>query len=153
MISAAAGTPAREADAPDGVEWTYDPWVERPGAAFVAALVVLAMWLLIARAGFPWLLAVALAAIACAPVAPAFLPAACRVGRDGAERRGPFLRARRDWRDVRRVQDVPVGVLLSPYAERHALDATRSLTLPMPAPRRSDLRARVREAWRRHAGG
>ena len=153
MSSAPASEAAGEADAADGFEWTYDPWTERPGAAVVAALAVLAMWLLIASARFPWLLAAVLAAFVGAPLAPAFLPAACRVGREGAERRGPFLRARRAWRDVRRVQDVPVGVLLSPYAARHALDATRALTLPMPAPRRSDLRARVREAWGRHGGG
>jgi hypothetical protein len=148
-----ASAPAGAIEPPDGIEWTYDPWVERPAVAVVAALAVLAMWLLIASARFPWLLAVALAAIAGAPLAPAFLPAACRVGREGAERRGLFLRARRDWRDVRRVQDVPVGVLLSPYSTRHALDATRALTLPMPAPRRTDLRARVRAAWGRHDRG
>jgi len=153
VSSAAASPAAPDPGAPDGLEWTYDPCVERPGAAVVAALAVLAMWLLIAAAGFPWLVAVALAAIASAPLAPAFLPAACRVYPDGAERRGPFLRARRAWRDVRRVQDVPVGVLLSPYSARHVLDATRALTLPMPGPRRGDLRARVREAWGRHGGG
>ena len=143
---------ASAADTPERLEWTYDPWVERPGAASVAALAVLAMWLLIASARLPWLFALALAAIAGAPLAPAFLPASCRLGGEGAERRGPFLRARRAWADVRRVEDVPVGVLLSPYAARHALDATRALTLPMPAPRRSDLRERVRALWRRHAG-
>lgn len=144
--------PAGAEEAPEGLEWTYDPWVERPRVASVAALSVLAMWLLIAWARLPLLLALAMGAIAAGPLAPAFLPASCRVGGEGVERRGPFARVRRGWADVRRVEDVPVGVLLSPYATRHALDATRALTLPMPAPRRTDLRARVRGLWGHHAG-
>ena len=151
--------PGRGAEAPGqsgeplaGLEWTYDPWVERPAAAGIASLAVLAMWLVIASAQFPWLLAIALAAFAGAPLYPAFLPASCRVGAAGAERRGLLLRSRRAWSEVRRIEDVPVGVLISPYAVRRALDATRSLTLPMPAPRRADLRARVRALWERHGG-
>ena len=135
---------------PETLEWTFDPWSERPAAAGIAALAVLAMWLLIAGAGFPLLLAVALGAFAGAPLLPAVIPAACRVGEEGAERRGLLARQRRAWSDVRRIEDVPVGVLLSPFGERRWLDATRSLTLPMPGARRAELREGVRAWWSSH---
>ncbi len=132
------------------VEWTFDPWSERPGAAGIAAIAVLAMWLLVAGARFPTLLALALGAFAGAPLLPAVIPTACRVGALGAERRGLLARHQRAWRDVRRIDDVPVGVLLSPFAERNWLDATRALTLPMPGRSRAELRERVRALWRVH---
>ena len=134
------------------MEWTFDPWSERPVVAAIAALAVLAMWLAIAGARLPLLLAVGLGAFAGAPLLPAVIPAACRIGVDGAERRGLIVRQRRAWTDVRRVEDVPVGVLLSPFAERNWLDATRALTLPMPGTRRAELRESVRVRWRSHAG-
>lgn len=146
-------TPVPSAASPAApVEWTFDPWNERPAIAGTAALAVLAMWLVIAGAGFPLLVAVALGAFAGAPLLPAVIPAACRIGADGAERRGLIVRQKRAWSDVRRIEDVPIGVLLSPFTERSWLDTTRALTLPMPAPRRAELRERVRECWRSHAG-
>ncbi len=82
---------------------------------------------------------------------PAFVPARCRLERAGAARRGLLGWGDRSWADVRRIDDVPVGVLLSPYARRHRLDALRGLTLPMPRPRRAELAALVRERWSAHA--
>ena len=134
------------------VEWTFDPWHERPGAAVVALVAVLAAWIAIAACRFPLLLAIALGAIAASPLLPAFVPAACRVGPAGASRRGLLMRVERAWGDVRRVDDVPAGVLLSPFASRHWLDTTRALTLPMPKPRRSELRELVRRLWGTHGG-
>ena len=139
--------PATSPDASQGVEWTFDPWTERPRVASAAALSVLAMWLMIAWAALPALLALLLGAFAALPLLPAFVPMTCRVGAAGAECRGLLAAARRSWADVRRIEDVPVGALLSPYAQRHWLDATRALTLPMPMARRSALRAAVREWW------
>ncbi len=147
-MTATEAAPASDPRA--SVEWTFDPWSERPGAAGITALAVLAMWLLIAGAGFPTLLALALGAIAGAPLLPAVIPAACRVGAEGAERRGLLARHHRAWRDVRRIDDVPVGALLSPFTDRNWLDATRALTLPMPGDRRAELRERVRAFWSTH---
>lgn len=135
------------------LEWTFDPWSERPAIAGVAALAVLAMWLAIAGARLPLLIAVALGAFAGAPLLPAVIPAVCRIGADGAERRGLLVRQRRTWADVRRVEDVPIGVLLSPFTERSWLDTTRALTLPMPVGRRAELRESVRAWWRSHGAG
>ena len=66
----------------------------------------------------PVVFAVALGAMAAAPLLPAIVPAACRVSAAGASRRGLLITARRGWRDVRQIDDVPVGVLLSPLAKR-----------------------------------
>ena len=131
--------------------WSFDPWTERPVVAGVAALAVLGMWLMLAACHFPLLLAVGLGVLVASPLVPAFMPAACRSEPSGAARRGALGWMRRSWADVRRIDDVPVGVLLSPYTARHWLDATRGLTLPMPRPRRAELAALVREQWRVHA--
>jgi hypothetical protein len=74
------------------------------------------------------------------------------VGPAGASRRGLLVTVERAWRDVRRIDDVPVGLLLSPFARRGWRDATRALTLPMPAPRRAELRGLVRGLWGAHGG-
>jgi hypothetical protein len=129
------------------VQWSFDPWSERPVAAGVAALAVLGMWLILAACRLPWLLALGLGVFVTSPLAPAILPAACRIEPAGAARRGVLGWVRRSWVDVRRIDDVPVGVFLSPYASRHWLDATRGLALPMPGPRRAELAALVRERW------
>ena len=132
------------------VEWTFDPWHERPAAAGVALAAVLVFWLAIAWLRFPLVLAVALGAMSAAPLLPAIVPAACRVSPAGASRRGLLVTVRRVWHDVRRVDDVPVGVLLSPLSQRGWLDATRALTLPMPSTRRAELRGLVRSLWGAH---
>lgn len=108
------------------------------------------MWLLIASFRLPWLLAIAQAVLVAAPLLPAVVPAACRLGPEGAARRGLLGWMQRPWTDVRRVEVVPVGVLVSPYASRHWLDGTRALTLPIPKPRRAELAALARACWSAH---
>jgi hypothetical protein len=134
------------------VSWTFDPWRERPRVAAIGALAVLAFWLAIVWLRFPLVIAVALGGVAAAPLLPAFVPAACSVSPAGASRRGLLVTVERAWRDVRRIDDVPVGLLLSPFARRGWRDATRALTLPMPAPRRAELRGLVRGLWGAHGG-
>ena len=134
------------------MSWTFDPWRERPRVAAIGALAVLAFWLAIVWLRFPLVIAVALGGVAAAPLLPAFVPAACSVSPAGASRRGLLVTVERAWRDVRRIDDVPVGLLLSPFARRGWRDATRALTLPMPAPRRAELRGLVRGLWGAHGG-
>ena len=134
------------------MSWTFDPWRERPRVAAIGALAVLAFWLAIVWLRFPLVIAVALGGVAAAPLLPAFVPAACSVSPAGASRRGLLVTVQRAWRDVRRIDDVPVGLLLSPFARRGWRDATRALTLPMPAPRRAELRGLVRGLWGAHGG-
>src|SRR5262249_24696309 len=146
------GPAAAIAEGSTALEWTFDPWPERPAAAIVASVAVAAFWLGVAALRLPTLLAVALDVIAASPLLPAFVPAACRVSADGAARRGLLGWERRRWTDVRRLEDRPVGGLLSPVAERHWLDATRAFTLPMPAPHRAELREAVRQRWGARGG-
>ena len=121
-------------------------------AAGIAALAVLAFWLAIAWLHFPIVYAIALGAVAAVPLSPAFVPAACQVSAVGASRRGLIVTSRRAWGDVRRIDDVPVGVLLSPFSSPGWRDTTRALTLPMPEPRRAELRGLVRGLWGANAG-
>jgi len=144
------GTTGANPEGGSAVEWTFDPWHERPRTAVVAGLAVLAFWAVILTSRLPQLLELALGAMASLSLLPAIVPAACRAAEDGATRSMLLSLSRRGWGDVRRVEDVPVGVLLSPFAERHWLDATRALTLPMPAARRTELRSHVRRLWGAH---
>ena len=141
------GAPGDAVPAATPVAWLFDPWSERPAVAGVAALAVLGMWLIVAACRFPLLLAVAQGIVVASPLVPAFVPSTCRIEPAGVARRELLGWVRRSWADVRRIDDVPVGVFLSPYARRHWLDAARGLTLPMPRPRRDELAARVRECW------
>lgn len=140
------------AGAPGAAAWRFDPWTERPWAASLAVLAVLAMWLVIARGGFPWLVAVALGAAAASPLWAAFSRADCRVDAAGAARRGVLGWVRRSWAEVRRIDEVPAGVVLSPHRQRHWWDAGRVLVLPMPRSRRAELAALVRATWQAHGG-
>lgn len=141
-----------DAASPDSMraEWTFDPWAERPVAASLGALAVLAMWLIIATSGFPWLVALGLGVAAASPLWAAFARADCRVDARGAARRGVLGWVRRPWDGIRRIDDIPVGLMLSPSIRRHPWEAVRALVLPMPGPRRAELAAQVRECWRLH---
>lgn len=145
--------PERPGSSPAGqdeTEWTFDPWADRPIVTVLAALSLLAMWLLLAALRLPWLLALAVGVLVASPLLPATIPAVCRLEAGGASRRGPLGWIRRSWSEIRRVERVPVGVLLSPYARRHWLDGARALTLPMPRPRRDELASLVEARWRAH---
>ena len=128
-------------------QWTYDPWRERPRVAWVAALSALALCLLVLAAHEPFLIALSLCLFCVGSFAPALAAVEVRLDAQGIARRGLFGWERRAWRDVRRIDELPAGLLLSPYARRHVLDATRGWSLPMPAAERLALRASVRRLW------
>ncbi len=127
------------------VVWAFDPWAEQPRTARVAALCAVGMCVLVVSARLPFLMGVALAVFCVASLSPALTPVECRVDAAGAARRGLLGWQRRRWEDVRRIETLPAGVLLSAHARRHWLDATRAMVLPMPAARRDALRAAVDE--------
>lgn len=124
--------------------WTYDPWRERPRVALLAAVSALALCGLVVAAREPFLIALALCLFCVGSFSPALTSIECRIDTGGVSRHGLFGWEHRDWRVFRRVEDLPAGVLLSPYARRSWLDATRGWTLPMPAAQRPALRAHVR---------
>lgn len=129
------------------IAWRYDPWREDPRRALAAfAAAVLCCALVVAQRESAWL-GVGLSLFVIAAFAPAIAPRACAIDAAGAEVRGPLGIARRRWTDVRRIDDIPAGVLLSPHAAATALDAARALLLPMPRAERDSLRAGVRHRW------
>jgi hypothetical protein len=125
----------------EAVVWAFDPWRERPRVAVLSALGAVGMCALVVASRLPFLMGVALAVLCVASLSPALTPVECRADAGGAARRGLLGWQRRRWEDVRRVEPLPAGVLLSAHARRHWLDSTRALVLPMPAARRDEIRA------------
>ena len=147
-LDAAPTTTARPAG--EAVVWAFDPWVEQPRTAVLAALCTAGMCALVVSARLPFLLAVALAILCVASLSPALTPVECRVDARGAARRGLMGWQRRRWEDVRRVDTPAAGALLSSSVRRTWLDATRAMVLPMPAARRTELRAALDALWSAH---
>jgi hypothetical protein len=153
MIESHAAAPATTATPPgEAVVWAFDPWVEQPRTAVLAALCAAGMCALVVFARLPFLLGVTLAILCVASLSPALTPVECRVDAMGAARRGLLGWQRRRWVDVRRVDRPAAGVLLSTSARRTWLDATRALVLPMPAARRAELRAALDGLRSAHGG-
>ena len=121
------------------LEWSFNPWRDRPLAAVAATLMTLAMCLLIASLGEPPLVRLVLGLGVLGTLAPVLSPARCRVDEEGIEMRGPLGVARRRWGELRRAANRPAGLLLSPYARPHWLDPYRGLLLPMPSRGREGL--------------
>jgi hypothetical protein len=94
-------------------------------AVLVCALVV--SWRL------PALMTIALCAVVLASLAIAFVPVRCRLDAEGATRRSGWVVERRRWSDLERAVKTEGGIVLSPFRERHWLEAYRALFLPMPA--------------------
>jgi hypothetical protein len=134
--AAAARAPAGQAppaDAAAALEWTYQPWRERPGRAALAAVAAFGFCVLILRLGLQPLTAALLCIVTVSVIAPTFVPARCRVDAAGVAVRGPAGWTRRAWADIRRARSGPHGLLVSPFSRRHWLDPYRSLFLPFPA--------------------
>jgi len=125
------------------VEWSFNPWRERPLRSAAAALIALGLCVLVLAARESWVLSLALCVAALATLSPALTPLQCRVDDDGVARRGPLGWERRRWSEVRRAVLKRGGLSVSPYAKRHWLDETRGLHLPLPAASREALAPRV----------
>ncbi len=118
---------------PPALEWSFNPWRDRPLGALAAALMTLAMCLLIASLDEPALVRIVLVLAVLGTLSPVLSPARCRVDGEGVQMRGPFGTARRRWSELRRAAARPAGLLVSPYARPHWLDPYRGLLLPVPA--------------------
>jgi hypothetical protein len=131
---APAGTaPPADAAPAEPLEWTYQPWRERPGRAALAAVGAFGVCVLILRLGLAPFTAALLCIVTVSLIAPTFVPARCRVDAAGVAVRGPAGWTRRAWTDIRRARSGPHGLLVSPFSRRHWLDPYRSLFLPFPA--------------------
>jgi hypothetical protein len=140
--AAAGATPVTAAGV--ALEWSFNPWRDRPLAAVAAALMTLALCLVIGTLREPPLVRAILGLAILGTLSPALSPARCRVDEQGVAMQGPFGIARRRWSDLKRVASRPAGVLVSPYARPHWLDAYRGLLLPVPKEARDALLAELR---------
>ena len=124
---------------PASLEWSVNPWRERPGLSALALGFALVLCVAVASLGQGLILTVALSLASIASLSPALSPAVCRVDQSGLGRRGPFGWSRRAWAEVRRVAFGRSGVLVSPFSRPHWLDPYRALVLPLPSADRSRL--------------
>jgi hypothetical protein len=132
------------------LEWSFNPWRDRPLAAVAAVLMTAGMCLLIASLSQAPLVRIMLGLAVLGTLSPVISPARCRVDDDGVELRGPFGTSRRRWNELRRWATPPAGLLVSPYARPHILETYRGLLLPMPARGRDALLADLRTVLHAH---
>jgi len=145
---AAPPAAAIHASVADTVTWSYRPWREAPRRAALALGSFAALALLLAFCGLPMLMYVALVVVLLQPFASAFaLSSSYRVTSEGVGRWLFVGWEMRPWQEIRRIDEVEVGLLVSPRRQRNWLDATRGLTLPMPGESRQELSALVRTRW------
>ena len=143
-----AGRPGPADQTP--LEWSVNPWHERPGLSALALGSALGLCVALASLRQDWILTVALSLAAIASLSPALSPAVCRVDGSGLGRRGPFGWSRRAWGEVRRVAFGRSSVLVSPFSRPHWLDPYRALVLPLPGVNRSRLEADLRTLLATH---
>ena len=117
---------------PERIEWSYNPWRERPARAALGCLGASLLCLLALSLRLPAVMALALSVAGIAPLAVVFLPVRLRLDEAGATRRVGPLAETRPWRRIRRAVRGPRGVLLTPFRSRSWLDAYGGLLLPMP---------------------
>lgn len=153
-LDASSVTPEFDAarEAGDVRTWVYDPWRERPVESRLALVASAALCGLVLAMREHVLLELALCAFAILSLSPAFLRVECRLDDRQASRRTTLGLESRAWADVRRAENVPAGVLLSPSARPHWLDAHRGLVLPMPQAERAALRADIARRIEPHDG-
>jgi hypothetical protein len=132
------------------VEWSFNPWRERPARSVAATVLALGLCLLVLAWRESVVLSGALCLAAVATLSPALSPLECRVDEEGVARRGPFGWERRRWSDIRRAVLRRAGLLVSPYRSRHWLDATRGLYLPLPSSATETLTPSIEPYLHRH---
>jgi len=150
MSSGGTASPSPPDVPEQALEWGFNPWRERPGAAALAVVVILGLCLLVIGARQSLVLTLALCLAGAGTLAPAVAPQRCRMDAGGAARRGPLGWERRMWGEVRRAALRGAGVFLSPYSQRHWLDPYRGLFLPLPSHGDASLREDIRRRLNRH---
>ena len=140
---------AAAANAPP-VEWSFNPWRERPARSAVAMLLALGLCLVVLAWRESVVLSAALCLAAVATLSPALSPLECRVDEDGVARRGPLGWERRRWSEIRRAVLRRAGLRVSPYRTPHWLDETRGLFLPLPSTNSATLTPSIEPHLQRH---
>ncbi len=145
-----AAAPGSDLEAEAPLEWSFNPWRERPGLSALAAVAALAMCVAVLRLEQAPLVTAALCMAAVAALAPLLGPSRCRIDARGVARRGPFGWDRRPWGEVRRARLRRGGVLISPFLRPHWLDPYRSVFLPIPSRARAMLLPEIAPRLARH---
>ncbi len=114
------------------LEWSYNPWRDRPRRAALALGAALLCCGVAVSLHLPVLLTLALCAICVSSLASAFVPMRCRLDHEGVVVHSGWVAERRPWTRLQRAVRGRNGVLLSPYRRRHWLDSYRALFLPLP---------------------
>lgn len=114
------------------LQWSYNPWRERPTRSWAALAWLLLGMLVLATLGLPWGVRLGLSLALTASLGSVLVPGTYRLDERGVTLgRGPFIR-HRPWAELRRAVRSREGVLLSPFASRVWLDAYRAIFLPLP---------------------
>ena len=132
------------------LEWSYNPWRDRPGRAAAALVAALACCLLATSLGLPGIPTLILCVVCVATLAAGFVPVQCRLDESGVVRKSGWLAERRAWDQLRRAVRRTDGVWLSPYRSHHWLDAYRALFLPFPAGTGAPARETLDQILERH---
>ena len=132
------------------IEWSFNPWRERPARAWIAASASLALCVAVALLGVPVVVMLGLCIATLGSLSPAFSPSRCRLDGDGAARRGPFGWDRKRWREIRRTIAGRRAIVLSPHARPSWLDAFHALVLPLPTHDAAPDPEQVRHVLERH---
>jgi len=114
------------------LEWSYNPWRERPARALLGLLGGAAFCLIVFSLDLPLVMTIALVIAAIAPLGMVFLPVRLRLDEAGVTRRCGPLAETRSWERVRRAVRRREGVLLTPFRARSWLDAYLGFFLPVP---------------------
>lgn len=114
------------------LEWSYNPWRDRPGRAAVALVAALACCVAATSLSLPGVATLVLCVVCVTALGAAFVPVRCRLDESGVVRRSGWFAERRPWTELKRAVRRADGVLLSPYRRRHWLDPYRALFLPLP---------------------
>jgi hypothetical protein len=134
------------------MSWVHDPWSERPIPAAIAALSVLAMWLVLALVELPALYKFAIGAALAGQLLPLLTPSECRVTAAGVECRQLGVTTRLAWVRVAAVEPLTTGVrVLRKRMPKWSTGLTAQL-LPMPQAGRAERRDELARLWRTHAG-
>lgn len=143
LAMTATADEARAAGLDTAIEWTYQPWRERPLSAAAALIFAVTACALVQLASGSLTLAVVLAIAFAAQLAPAWFPTRVRVDRDGVAARGAFGWERRAWNAIGRIDRGGAALVVSPYKSARRLERFRALALPVPRRDRAALLARL----------
>jgi hypothetical protein len=138
------------ATAAPALEWSFNPWRERPVVSMVALLTTGASAVFLWSLGLGPLATLALVLALTVNLAPLLVPARCRVDDGGVAHRGALGWERRGWSQIRRVARVRGGLLVSPFEHPRRLDSFRALLLPMPQDQRADLTTAISSRLEHH---